>query len=440
MQADSWLQSVVSRRWPVLASSCHGARQMLARGSDQLSFEALANLTLADPLLLFDLLRLMAAQPALQSSGSMPAVEQMLMLLGSDGAARRFSTLHALQSSPGTLEPAVLEEVMAMLGRARVAAFIVKAWLSLAGEHKVEDCFVAAELYALPASLYLLDSNTLPNKPALQAVAEALGCDYPALLARFAKAAPLPEPLALLLGGGVPSRRRQLLKLAVATAEGVEQGAWRAPWQAGIEAAAQLIGVSYAEAYAAVVHAILQVARHAPVAPYGYAARRFLALEGEIPPHVLPQAAPQLDAAARIDLALREGLRHLANDLGFARVLFYRAHGHALHLKYQIGIRRGDALASLAPSLAPGSLLALLVSRPQSFMAPSHALAGLHAKYGDALLPALGAGDKAFLSLYAGGHPLGLFVADDGGAGAPIPPATYNRFKMLATRIACDGN
>ena len=436
MQLEQWLAGLVRRRLPVLPSSRRALGRLLAEG-DALSLEALANLTLSDPLMLFDLMRLCGSVSRLEASGKLPAVEQMLMLLGVDTVRSRFAALDTLSVAPGQLDADVAEEVRAMLGRGRIAAQIVKGWLALAGEPRVEDCFIAAEIYNLPACVYLLDSNTLTGKPPLQAAADAFGTDYPLLLSAFVRTLGLPAALGALLGPGSPNRQRGLLKLAVATAEGVDQGVWRAPWLAGVEAAARLCGASLDDALEVVQRAVLQVARSGTAPEYGFAARRLLALEGPVPlPLPRAHAAAAIDEA-RPDAAIREALRHLANDLGFSRVLYYRVDPAAacLRLRFQVGVREGEPLARLAPELGEGCLLSTLMSRAQCLFTPAHALEQLASRYGDALLTALGPGDKAFLSLWAQGVPLGLFVADNGAGGRAIDPATFNQFKALAAGL-----
>ncbi|MGL6070229.1 histidine kinase [Craterilacuibacter sp.] len=438
MQLANWLDSVAAKRWPILPQTHARLQLLLARGGARLRYEELANLTLSDPFLLLDLLRLLASSAALQRSDSLPAVEQMLMVIGSDRILARYRQLPAWPAATDARSAAVQEEVASLMGRARIAALIIKSWLSFSGEHKIEDSFIAAEIYNLPACLYLLQRQHLTNRPVLQDMSEQFALDYPRLLSAFIQRMPLPVGLNGLLGEGAPSRRRQLLKLAVATAEGVDQGWWRASWQVGIDAAARLMGVGYAEAYAATVHAVLHVARHSEAPAYAFAARRFLALEGEIPLMLEPALVPALDAGARADLAVREALRHLANDLGFERVLFYRLDQAAavLRLQFQIGLKTGDPLLHLVPALTPGSLLTLLLKRPQGFLVPQHQRAQLQAKYGDAWLAMLGSHDVALLSLYAGSAPLGVFLVDNAISGHAIDEASYKRFKITATRVA----
>ncbi|RQW28965.1 histidine kinase [Rhodobacteraceae bacterium CH30] len=438
MQLDTWLTSIAAQRWPVLPQTHARIRQELARGSERLRFEVLANLTLSDPFLLLDLLRLMATSTALQRSGSLPAVEQMLMVVGSERIMMRYRQLTAWPEPADRHEFAVQEEVAGLMGRARIAALIVKAWLSLAGEHKVEDSFVAAEIYNLPACLYLLQHQQRLKKPALQQMAEQFAMDYPPLLAAFIQRMPLPEGLNALLGSGVPGRHRQLLKLAVACAEGLDQGWWRPAWQAGVSAAAHLMGVTYSEAYQAVVHAVLQVARNPQAPAYTFAAHRFLAMEGDIPLADEPCLPPSLDVVARTDLAIRGALRYLANDLGFERVLFYRLNeaGDTLRLQFQIGLKSGDVLLQQMPLMKSDGLPALLLGRPQGFLLTPALHARLQVKYADAWLSALSGNDVALLSVYVEGRPLGLFVVDNAGSGRAIDDACYQQFKLLATRVA----
>ena len=58
-----------------------------------------------------------------------------------------------------------------------------------------------------------------------------------------------------------------------------------------------------------------------------------------------------------MEKAIRESIRHLANDLKFERVLYYRydQDAHALKLRYQLGLSEGHPLRKLPLALEPGS-------------------------------------------------------------------------------------
>ena len=126
--------------------------------------------------------------------------------MGLEAVTNRFGRVAALEAEPGKLDEEVLEAVGDWLGRSRVAALLVKEWLSLMGDHKVEDCFVAALLYNLPACLFMMQRNQLPYRPLLQEVSDTFQCDYAQVLEQFIKLMPLPVGLNALLGpGGRPS-------------------------------------------------------------------------------------------------------------------------------------------------------------------------------------------------------------------------------------------
>ncbi|XLM22065.1 histidine kinase, partial [Chromobacterium piscinae] len=76
------------------------------------------------------------------------------------------------------LDADVYEAVGDWMGRSRVAALLVKEWLSIMGDLKVEDCFVSALLYNLPGCIYMIQRNSLPDKPLLQEMSEAFDADY----------------------------------------------------------------------------------------------------------------------------------------------------------------------------------------------------------------------------------------------------------------------
>ncbi|CUA84475.1 hypothetical protein Ga0061063_2096 [Gulbenkiania indica] len=437
MELANWLQSIAERRWPILPDTLSDLRQACARHSDLIRFTDMANLCLSDPLLLFDLMRMVGGSRSLQQHDVLPSVEKILMLIGLEGTLGRFGRLTPLESVPGRLSPEVIEAVGDWLARGRVAAILAKTWLSQAGELKVEDCYMAALLYNLPACFYLIYRNDIPDKPLLQAVSETFGVAYPQLLEAFVRTMPLPVGLLALLGKqGGASRRKQILRLAVATANGLEQGWWRATWTVGIEAAARLTGLTFEEAYGGVVNAVRQVALHPRAPGYAHPAKALLLLEGEY--HRPRQhAVSTLTDAEQLDLSIREAMRHLANDLHFERVLFFQyvRDNHHLRLRYQLGVAEDQPLRRARIELEPGSFFALLTSKPQSFHAPAAVRAQLRQKYGDPFFTLSGESDFALLTLFSGQTLAGVFYVDHGNSGRAIDEDSYHGFKSLITRL-----
>lgn len=437
MEINNWLQSISSRRWPILPGTLTELRQACARHSDLIDFTDLANLVLSDPLLLFDLIRVIGGSRSLQRNESMPSVEQAMMLVGLEAVINRFNGLTPLEPVAGRLHPAVVEDIATWLAHGRVAAIIAKDWLSLAGEHKVEDCYIAALIYNLPACLFLIYNNHTCERPLLQEVSETFGVDYPKLLEQFVAAVPLPMGLLNILStGGAMTPRRTLLRLAVATANGMAHGAWRPQWWAGIEAAARMMGVTADEAYRVVPHAALQVARTPRAMPYTYPVRELIMQPGEFDqPEMMPIAAR--DAAGELETALREGVRHLVVDLGFPRALFlrYDEPHHCLKLRYQVGLDAHHPLRSHVVGLEPGSFFALLTSRQQSFHAPARARRQIGVTYPDDFFSMLTGGEFAAMSVFDGHQLVGVFFVDFVDESGTIDPALYQRFKACVLRL-----
>jgi hypothetical protein len=439
MELNSWLQSIAQRRWPILPDTLTELRQACARNSDLIDFTELANLILSDPFLLFDLIRVIGGSRTLQRNESMPSIEQAMMLIGLETVVNRFIKLTPLEPVAGRLSPAVVEDIAMWLAHGRVAAAIIKDWLSLSGEHKFEDCYIAALIYNLPACFYLLYSNHTTERPLLQEVSETFGVGYPKVLEQFVWAMPLPMGLLTVLStttGGV-SKRKQLLRLAVATANGLVQGAWRPQWWVGIEAAARLIGVTPEEAYRVVPHAVMHVARNPRALAYSYPARELLMLPGSFN---LPEMAPvaAMDEIGQMELALRDAVRHMVADLKFERALFlrYDSEGHCLKLRYQFGLSEGHALRTTAVGLEPGSFFALLTSKSQSFRASSHARAQICISYPDEFFRLMDGGEFVAMTLFSGHQLLGVYYADLGQQDTVISADGYHHFKEAVLRLA----
>ncbi|WP_047243211.1 HDOD domain-containing protein [Chromobacterium subtsugae] len=436
MDLNDWAKSIGEKRWPILPDTLNQLTDACARHSDLINFTDLANLCLSDPFLLLDLFRVVGNSRALQRNESIPSVEQTLMLMGLEAVVNRFGKIVPLEPSPGVLDPEVYEAVGDWLGRSRVAALLVKEWLSIMGELKVEDCFVAALLYNLPACVYMIQRNQLPDKPLLQEVSEAFDADYGQVLEAFVKHMPLPGGFKALIGAGAPTKRRQLLKLAIATANSLEQGVERSTWLVGVDTAAKMINVMPELAYMAVVHAVLNVARHPHVIGYTFPARALLLLppgprKGEM------KKAAALSGEDQLEHAIRESIRFLANDLKFERVLYYHYEhdGHNLKLRYQVGVAGDSPLRKLPLDLEPGSFFGVFTSKPQSFHAPADVRSQLTRRYEDEFFQHVGDHEFALMTLF-GGHKLsGVFYVDNARSGRGIDDATYHRFKDLVTRL-----
>lgn len=436
MDLNNWSQTIADKRWPILPDTLNEVRDACARHSDLINFTYLANLCLSDPFLLLDLFRVVGNSRALQRNESIPAVEQTLLLMGLEAVVTRFNRIEALEPVPDKLDEDVYEAVGDWLGRSRVAALLVKEWLSIMGDLKVEDCFVAALLYNLPGCIYMIQRNRLPDRPLLQEMSDVFEADYAQILAAFIKAMPLPAGFNALLGPGAPNKRRQLLKLAIATANSLEHGVSRSTWQVGVDTAAKLINSTPEMAYQAVVHAVLNVARHPHVVGYTFPARALLLLPSDGKRMEMKKAAG-LPGGDPLEKAIRESIRFLANDLKFERVLYYHYEhdGHMLKLRYQVGVSADSPLRRLSVELEPGSFFGVFTSKPQSFHAPASVRQQLTRRYDDVFFQHVGDQEFALMTLF-GGHKLsGVFYVDNAASGRAIDDATYHRFKDLVTRL-----
>ncbi|WP_434627345.1 HDOD domain-containing protein [Chromobacterium sp. CV08] len=436
MDLNNWSKAVAEKRWPILPDTLAELRDACARHSDLVNFSDLSNLCLSDPFLLLDLLRVVGNSRALQRNESIPSVEQTLMLMGLEAVVGRFNRVEGMEPAPGRLDPEVYEAVGDWMGRSRVAALLVKEWLSIMGDLKVEDCFVAALLYNLPGCLYMIQRNRLPDKPLLQEMSEAFDTDYAKILEAFIKHMPLPAGFNGLIGPGKPNKRRQLLKLAIATANSLEHGVERSTWLVGVDAAAKMINGHPEQAYMAVVHSVLSVARRPHEIGYTFPARALLMLPSDAPKAEMKKAEALADGG-QLENAIRESIRFLANDLKFERVLYYHYEHeqHALKLRYQVGVAADSPLRKLQLELEPGSFFGVFASKPQSFHAPAAVRQQLARRYDDAFFQHVGDGEFALMTLF-GGHKLsGVFYVDNARSGRAIDDGTYHRFKDLVTRL-----
>lgn len=436
MQLDNWLHSIAEQRWPILPDTLKLINTVYTRHADLINFTDLANLTLSDPLLLFDLLRVIGSSRALQRTETMPSVEQSMILMGLESVQSRFTNLNALTESARFPAP-VLEAVGLWLARGRVAALTVKGWLSLTDETKIEDCFIAALLYNLPACFYLLMQKNVPARPLLQAVSECFETDYPKVLERFVQDLRLPTLLLGLLGSGNMSTRKQLLRLAIATANSLE-GHWRSPWLTGVTTAANLVNTSFNSAYHVVLDAVMHVAHSPRAVEYFYPARELLFLP-EFEPQKAKHSADTTKESSLLaqEKALKSTIRYLVDKLGFTRVLYlhYIPELNSLKLRYQIGVEEDNPVCRQAVSLQTNNFFALLTSKPQSFHAAAAIRAKLTEKYKDDFLHYMGGGEFAAATVFLNSALSGVLYVDQGVSGKSIDEATYQHFKKVVSRM-----
>ncbi|MCW3478540.1 histidine kinase [Neisseriaceae bacterium JH1-16] len=435
MNATDWLHTLASQRWPILPASRRALDELSKQHLDLIYFGDLANLCLSDPLMLFDLLRAVSGSRALNRDDAALSVESVLLMAGLDSVLGRFRDLPALQPS-STLSVARIDVLTDWMGRSRIGAHLAKEWLSLADAVRVEDVFLAALVYNLPACLYLLTQPQAArlDEPLLAQVEAAFEMPYSQLVQQFVETLPLPAALLTLLDGSSSDPRRNLLQLALETANTLEQGWWQPDWNSRLATVAAEINASHAQIYQSVVQATLAVARNARAPGYTNAACSLLASPPLAPSSLAPvedRLPPEL-----LDAVLRESIRHLANDLKFERVLFlrYDQPSHSLKLRYRLGLLEGHPLEKRLEPLHPQTFFGKLCGKPQSIHVQLPVAAMLAKREPEGFVELAGAHEFAAMALFAGPTLAGVFYVDNARSGRPIGENDYLRFKELVAQ------
>jgi hypothetical protein len=161
-----------------------------------------------------------------------------------------------------------------------VAALIIKEWLSISGEHKVEDCFVAALIYNLPACLYLIYRNQLPDKPLLQEVPTISAPTIPSCWSSLSAPFPAGRP-ADLAGQWCTIQAQTVAEAGHGYGQLAGAGLVAGTVECRAGCGAKLIGATPQQVYLGVVQACLTVARQPRAPAYTYPARAILFIEGE---------------------------------------------------------------------------------------------------------------------------------------------------------------
>ncbi|WP_289830060.1 histidine kinase [Crenobacter oryzisoli] len=430
MNASDWLQSLSSQRWPILPASRQALDELDKKQLDLIYFGDLANLCLSDPLLLLDLLRAVSGSRALNRDDATLSVESVLLMAGLDSVLGRFRDLPAIAVT-ASLGAARVDQLTDWLGRARIGAYLAKEWLSLADAIRVEDVYLAALIYNLPACLYLMTQQRHQDGPLLSQIEEAFNVSYDQLVQQFIETLPLPAALLSLLDGANHDPRRTLLQLAVETANTLDLGWWQPAWNSRLATVAAEVNINQEQVYQTVVQATLAVARHARAPGYANPARYLLASPPLAPSNPTPvedRLPPEL-----LDAVLRESIRHLANDLKFERVLFllYDQPSHSLKLRYRLGLPEGHPLEKRLIPLQPASFFGQLCGKPQSIHVQSAVAAMLAKREPGGFVELAEAHEFAAMALFAGPTLAGVFYVDNARSGRPIDESDYQRFKAL---------
>ena len=441
-----WLDTLANHRLPVLQATCSkmDTFRNMAAANTQFNLADLANVALGDPLMAFQVLRSIGRIERTRTFSESLNIDHALMILGADSFFAEFKRLSPLENSP-SLSQTGIDQIIGMMSRARVAALLIKDWLSLMEEHRVEDCFVAALLHNVAACAYRVESGV--DKPFLSL--DALGrhagfLDYKQMVERFIESQKLPDLLLDLLTEP-PSfdRRRLLLKSAIEVANLLEQGWWRNEMVEKITGVSHLLAQPFETLWQDMVQLVLSVARNPDVPGYQLLARQLAYMPEPEQPAGQDFLSLNWDKAAAsnqtsaLDDALRWVVGYLARDLGQERVIFFRndAAHKQLNATQFVGLNDSDDLIARPIALVQHPFFGNLVQKAQAFRCQPGQLDKLKGVFADPFFDRIGDHGFATMSVIRGDKLIGVFYLDNASAEKGIEEAIYQQFKMAVSRL-----
>jgi len=442
----TWLDTLTQHRLPVLEATCKRVDAFRRIPSDQFNLADLSNVVLADPLMAFQVLRSTARIERTRTFSESLNVEHALMILGANAFFEEFNKFDALESM-FSLSQTGVDQIISLMSRARVAALLIKDWLSLMEEHRVEDCFVAALMHNVPACAFRAETGMDKSFADLDVLARQAGfLDYKQMIERFIESQRLSDLLLDLLTTPPGfDRRRLLLKSAIEVANMLEQGWWRIELVEKIVGVAHLLARPFETIWHDMLQLVLNVARNPHVPGYGLLARQLAAMPE--PEQPLSQSflnlsiqwdpASRSEPPAEFDQALNWVVSFLAKDMAQERVIFFRHNSPHWQLSatQYVGLNDDDTLIARPLPLAQHPFFASLGQKAQAFRCQPGQLDRLRATFADDFFARIGDHGFAAMSVVRDGRLLGVFYFDNCSSGKPVDDLVYQQFKAAVSRL-----
>ncbi|MEE9929042.1 hypothetical protein [Microvirgula aerodenitrificans] len=436
------LQRFAAQPWPVMGFSSEHMAALVMADRERLNSVDIANVVLHDPLLVFQLLRHIGTVDRARTLTDTVCVEHALLLTGVDPFLTHFGHLSSIDTHPGITRQRK-RNVAALLARARLAALLVKDWLSIIEVHKVEEFFTGALLYNVPLAFYAIDNDLVLDGDVERAAQRALGEDYSLFVRSVFQAAGLPAKMTeLLLGQQDLSRQRLLLRHAIYTANHLASGWWQQDLQSHLRGVAGLLLVPEDQVWASVVQASLTLARSPYTRAYADPARS-LPLVAE-PPLVSENEFLELDwtddsraEMARFELSVCDVMRRIITVFGVERTAYFPiGPDGSLLCRFQIGFDSKDPLISVHVDPAAPGFFASLTARAQAFRATAEQWPTLTSRYPHPFWDAASPLGCVMVSIFHNGKLAGVLYADNKDRHTGIDDEIYARIKHAAGALS----
>jgi HD-like signal output (HDOD) protein len=465
MDMQDLVRAWTERDVPVLASTI-AAVEILRRDEERVSGRDLSRVVLRDPLMTLRVLRREQARRTTRQPTEITTVAHAVMMSGVTNFFRESASAPCLET---VLAPApeALTGARAVISRAHHAAAYAQAIASQRHDIESEEVVIGALLHDLAellmccyrpeeaAQIRFLVGHARGLRSAAAQTA-VLGFTYADLQLALAQGWNLPVVLRRLMDDHHAEHPRIANVLTAVSLARHSAYGWQDPaLPDDLKRVEKLIGGGPDQAWRLVRGACLRAAANWE----DYAVRpaaAWLPLADDIHmgiashtrppatgPKVFVRTCAQIKAApvAAEDAALGAlALYALHAGLGFGRVMLAevdeRAGQAATRFCFGADIAEELSWEGFAFPLAGRDLLGRLMGRPQGIWAGSASLAKLAPLISPELRHRIGHNEFVAMSVFSGGNPRFLVIADHGRTGAPIPETLYGPFKAVCATLS----
>lgn len=435
----SWLGGVASSFYPVREVTIHDLLILKDKDESLINVSDLANVVLTEPLLVFQLLRHVGGLQRSRTLTETLSVEHAILLIG-------FNQFFSLISNLPILENSVSRDrvdcIVAAYSKARLSAWLIKEWLALIDEHRVEEYFVAALLYYVPYCCKAIEFSFDLDDSLDDAFKKCFSLPYEIALENFLALSKLPQQAYnLLIQSHDTDRRKLTLRAAIQVTSKFYEGWWSRPVNSMLQNAADLLQQQVDYLWQVMVQVILYLVRHSRGGDYRLFAQSILYIPSS--PIISENEFLFLDwqestqKSCTVELNIREKLSSLALQLGVDRLSFFGfdAAQNLLINQYRIGFEHEDPIIS-QPIFCGGDFFGPFCRKTQAIRVSPSQISLILNKFRDSFFNRSAPSGFAMVSLVIDSEIYGVYYIDNYISNREISDSIYFYFKKSIISLA----
>lgn len=428
----SWLAEIATSLYPVREVTIQNLLILKDKEESQLNVSDLANIVLTEPLLVFQLLRHVGSLKRTRTLTETLSVEHAILLIGFNQFFNLISKLPILEK---TIPKDRVDCIVSAYSKARLSAWLIKEWLALIDEHRVEEYFVTALLYYVPYCCKAIEFSFDLKDSLDDSFKKCFSLPYDIALEGFLNLSNLPQQAAnLLIQSHESDRRRLTLRAAIQVTSRFNEGWWSKSVNSMLQNAADLLQQQVDYLWQVMVQVILYLVRHSRGGDYRLFAQSILYIPSS--PIVSENEFLFLDWQDKsqeknsITLNIREKLSSLALQLGVDRLSFFGfdAAKNLLINQYRIGFEHEDPII-MQPISCESSFFGPFCRKTQAIRVSSEQLNYISSKFRDSFFNRSASSGFAMVSLVIDGDIQGVYYIDNYISRREISDSVYASFK-----------